>query len=146
MFKALVVLSLLSANKLAFEKLPEPVKAAVFKAYPDAKVMGAEEEQDEGKLVYEVKFKHGAQVIELSLSADGQVVAEEKVIKLEQTPELVRKALAGALPAGAKIERVEQVTEAGKETYEADVRNKDGSRLELVVDSKGAVVTKSEKD
>ena len=146
MFKIIVVLSLLSANKVAFEKLPEAVKAAVLKAYPGAKVISSEEEKEEGKVVYEVKFKHGGQVIELSMTVDGQVVAEEKVVKLEQTPELVRKAIAAALPKGARVERVEQVTEAGKVTYEAAVHNADGSRLELVVDGEGGVVTRNEKD
>ncbi len=146
MIKTLVVLSLLCATKLPFEKLPAPVKAAVFKAYPDAKVLSAEEEREEGKVVYEVKFKHGAQEIELSLSVDGQVLAEEKVVRLEQTPEVVRKAIAGALPAGARVESVEQVTEAGKETWEAAVRKADGSRIELVVDANGSVATRNEKD
>ncbi len=146
MFKLIAVLSLLGANKVPFEKLPEPVRAAVMKAYPDAKVVSAEEEKDEGKVVYEVKFKHGAQVVELSVGVDGAVVSEEKVVKLEETPPFVRKAVAGALPARAKVERVEQVTEAGKESYEVAVRKADGSHIELVIDANGGVVTRTEKD
>ena len=96
----LVLMLALGAAPLTFDRLPEPVKAAVHKALPAATVISVEREQSKDKLVFEVKLKQAGQVIELSLSADGTLVSEERVVKLADAPAYVRKAISEALPAG----------------------------------------------
>ena len=137
----LMLMLMLGAGPLTFEKLPEPVKAAVHKALPTATVISVEREQTKDKLVFEVKLKQAGQVIELSLSADGTVVSEERVVKLADAPGYVRKAVSEALPATAKIEQVEQVTEGGVTTFEVTARKADGKRVELTIQSDGSTRT-----
>lgn len=137
----LVLLLALGAAPLTFDKLPEPVKAAVHKALPGAAVISVEREQSKDKVVFEVKLKQAGQVIELSLTADGTVVSEERVVKLADAPAHVRKAVSEALPATAKIEQVEQVTEGGVTTFEVTARKADGKRVELTIQPDGSTRT-----
>lgn len=139
MFKVMVVFALLAADKPTFEKLPEPVRAAVHKAFGNAKVVSVDEEKEEGKVVYEVKVKHEGNLVELSLHADGTVISEERAMKLEEAPAYVRNAIT---TAGGKVETVEQVTEGGVVTFEAVVRKADKSRVELVIGADGGVQSK----
>ena len=138
----LLLLALLAEKKLTFDQLPLPVKATVQKVLGQSKILSVEEERDEGKIVYEVKAKHEGHVIELALTADGVVVAEEREIKLEEAPAAIRRAVTTSLPTGGKIEGVEQVTEAGVTSFEVAVRKTDGARVELIVQADGGVVIK----
>jgi len=139
MFKVMVVFALLGADKLTFEKLPQPVRAAVQKAFGSAKVVGVDEEKEEGKVVYEVKVKQEGHIVELSVHADGTVVSEERAMKFEEAPSFVRNAITAA---GGTVESVEQVTEGGVVTFEAVVRKADKSRVELVIGADGGVESK----
>lgn len=139
MFKVMMVLSLLAADKLTFQNLPAPVRAAVHKAFAQPKIVSVDEEKEEGHIVYEVKVKQDGHLIELSISPEGTVLSEERVVKLEEAPDFVRRAVTAA---GGKVETVEQVTEGGVVKYEAVVRKTDKSRLELVISADGGVETK----
>ena len=143
MTTSLLLLYVLSAEKkLTFDQLPAPVKATVQKVFAKAKILSVEEEHDEGKLVFEVKAKHEGHVVELALTGDGTVIAEEREIKLEEAPLAIRQAVTKNLPAGGKVEGVEQVTEGGLTFFEVAVRKADGSHVEMVVQADGGVVIK----
>lgn len=139
MFKVMVVFALLGADKLTFEKLPEPVRATVHKAFGNAKVVSVDEEKEEGKVVYEVKVKFEGHLVELSVHADGTVVSEERALKLDEAPAFVRNAVS---TAGGTVETVEQVTEGGVVKFEVVVRKADKSRVELVIGADGGVQSK----
>jgi uncharacterized membrane protein YkoI len=142
MMTCLLLLSLVAEKKISFDQLPAPVKAAVQRAFGKSKILSVEEEREEGKLVYEVKAKHEGHVVELELTGEGTVIAEERQLKLEEAPAAIRQAVTSSLPAGGKVEGVEQVTEAGVVTFEVAVKKADGARVELIIQGDGGVVVK----
>ena len=111
-----------------FESLPEVVRTKVHEKYPQAKVLGAEIETSEGKTVYEVKLSVAGARTELSLSAEGAIVSEERVVAWKNVPVEVQKALAGSAAKDLKVERAEEVTEGGSVTWEITGKRADGTQ------------------
>ena len=56
---------------------------------------------------------------EVAVTADGKVKGEEETVPLDKIPEAARKAIE-ANAKGAKIERVQRITEDGATVYEAE--------------------------
>lgn len=65
-------------EEIAINDLPQKVADAVKKAFPDGKIIEAERETENGKLVYEVEVETGDKVIEVELSEDGKILSQEE--------------------------------------------------------------------
>ncbi|MEA3187612.1 MAG: hypothetical protein QOD99_1442 [Chthoniobacter sp.] len=125
-------------------KIPAAAAQAIQKFSAGAKVTKVSQESDAGKTVYESTLVKGGRVREVSVDAKGNLVSDEKVIQLSEAPEAVRKTIE-MNAAGGKVEKLEQVTEGGKETFEALIISGRGKREEIVMTPRGKVVEREDK-
>lgn len=123
----------------ASPSLPSPVRDAVTKTWPGARIVRVEREAKAGKVAWEVALQDAQRAFEATFDDAGHLLAEEHVVTLDALPPAARDALKAATPKGATLERVEQVTEGGKVGFEAVVKPAKGERVELVVDGDGHV-------
>ena len=129
---------------MKFDAVPEVVRTKVHQKYPQAKVIDAELETDaRGQAVYEVKLTVGTVKTELSFTADGVLISEERVVPWKSVPAAVQKALVSSAAKDLKVERVEEVTEGDVVTWELAGKRADGKRVEVVIDRQGKVEVKA---
>ncbi len=149
---ALLGLSGLSATaapadekKISVEDLPSAVLKAAKKAYPEAKIVGAARETEDGETIYEVEMKLDGKSIDLDIDDQGEIEAVEKEIEVEDLPKAVIKAAAKKFPKG-KIEKVEEVTdEDDVVVYELTIAAK-GKSTEVVMSPNGKVLEGDDED
>jgi len=130
-------------RNVTIEQIPAPAAEAIKKLTGGEPLAGLSEESEKGKTVYEAKFKKEGHVREVSVDANGKLVSDEQTIDASAAPEAVRQAIEKEAP-GAKLEKMEKVTEDGTETFEALVA-KGGKRAELVFSAEGKLIKREEK-
>jgi hypothetical protein len=118
------VSSALSDEKaIEVEDLPGAVRAAVEARFPEARPRKAAQEEEDGRLVYEVSLKDGDAEIEVAVSAKGKILEVEKTIAAEKLPRAVAAAIQARHPR-ARIAKAEEVVaygegdDEGKKSYE----------------------------
>jgi hypothetical protein len=106
-------------EKVALDKVPAPVLAAVKKRFPNGDMKGAKKEIENGKTVYEITLKDKGLSVDVSSTPEGALLTIEREIALKDVPEVVRKAFAAKSP-NAKLEMIEEVikVEGEKETLQ----------------------------
>lgn len=95
-----VLLSLLGTStaatadekKIEVSELPKAVVKAAKKAFPEAKIVGAAKETEDGETIYEVMMKLGGKSIDLAIDDEGEIEEIEKEIEVEDLPGAVIKA------------------------------------------------------
>ena len=135
----LIALSLVvGAPALARAACPDPVKAAVDKAYPSSKIASCRHETEDGREQFEVKLTRTDGVaMELDVSPAGAILQTEEKVALSSVPDAVRKAFAAAHPK-AKASRAEKETHAdGGVFYELAFTGADGKRHESTFSADG---------
>jgi uncharacterized membrane protein YkoI len=132
-------------EKVPLDKVPKAVIDAVKAKFKDAELVGAEKENENGKVIYEINLKVKGQTIEVSVTPDGKIVSIEKTITIKDLPKAVAEALDSKYPK-ATIKIVEEVTEGGKTNYEVLLVTADKKTLEVVFDPTGKVVKEETKD
>jgi uncharacterized membrane protein YkoI len=145
---ALVVAGLARADeeKVELAKLPKAVTDAVKAKFPDAKLVSAEKEKEDGKTVYEVAIKNKEQNIEVTLTPDGKIVSIEKEIAAKDLPKAVAEALEKKYPK-ATIKKVEEIIKDDKLVkYEALIVTADKKKLEVCFDPSGKFLEEEKKD
>src|SRR4051794_19102531 len=73
-------------EKVALDKLPKAVVAAVKKKFPGAKLVSAEKEKKDKQILFEVRIKDGEQNVEVTLTPEGKIVEIEKEITTQNLP------------------------------------------------------------
>ena len=136
-------------EKVALDKLPEPVVAAVKKRFPHGEMTGASKETEDGKTVYEVSVKDGGTKLDVTVSADGKIAGIEKGIAAKDLPQAVTEALAKKYPHATHktVEEVIKVAD-GKETteyYEVLLVTADKKTVEVEVKADGTIKKTEEK-
>ncbi len=102
-------------KKVQEAEVPKPVLEAVAHKYPRARRVGYEKEIEKGRTTFEVKVVDGSRRIDVDLSIDGKILAEEEVITMGDTPDAVRRALATSEKYGKwTVRRVERVVKDEK--------------------------------
>jgi uncharacterized membrane protein YkoI len=138
-----VTVSVSAAEKrLEKSQVPKAALAAVAAKYPKARMTGFSEEDEGGKRVYEVKLQWGGERAEVTVSSEGKILAEERVISMREVPDAVKKTLSTGSYAKAKVSRIERVTDGAKPdapTYELQVEQ-GGRRHELVFAHTGELI------
>jgi uncharacterized membrane protein YkoI len=135
-------------EKVPLDKVPKAVLEAVKAKFPDAKVLGAEIEKEDGKTVYEIAIKIKDQKIEVTFTPEGQLVSMEKQITAKDLPKAVTEALEAKYPK-ATYKMIEEVIEFkdGKEqpgVYEVLLVTAEKKKVEVVLAADGKI-TKEEK-
>jgi hypothetical protein len=112
-FSVLVVVGGLGlAHEQAIKKseVPAPVLDAVARKYPHARLSGFSREAEQSKVTFEVQVVEGTRHIDIDVSPEGKILAEEETIPRADLPAAVRKALAeSARYRGWTVQRVERV-------------------------------------
>jgi uncharacterized membrane protein YkoI len=144
----LVLLALVAVadeEKVPVDKLPKKVVDAVKAKYPDAELVKASKEKEDGKVLYEVNVKNKGQKIDVTFTEDGKFVSEEKEIAAKDLPKEVSAALEGKYPK-AEIKRAEDVTEGEKKYFEILLVTADKKTMEVQIDAKGKILKEEKKE
>src|SRR6266568_8642865 len=94
-------------EKVPLDKVPKEVMDAVKKKFPDAKIVGAEKEVENGTTSFEVAIKNKDQNIDVILTPEGKITAVEAEIPAKDLPKEVTTALDKKYPK-AEIKKVEE--------------------------------------
>jgi uncharacterized membrane protein YkoI len=130
-------------EKVALDKVPKAVLKTVKAKFKGAEVVGAQTEKDGDKIVYEINLKMKGKAIDVSLTPDGKIVSVEKTIAAKDLPRPVAEAVNSKYPK-SKLERVEEITEGDKKSYEVLIVTAEKKKVEVVLDRDGKIV-KEEK-
>ncbi len=87
--------------------------AAVKAALPEASMTGASREHKIGVTLYEVHMTQGHRELDVTVSAEGQIIEVETTVELSDVPEPARGAIAAATK-DATIDKLERVEHRGK--------------------------------
>jgi uncharacterized membrane protein YkoI len=132
-------------EKVPLDKLPRAVVDAVKAKFPDAELVSAEKENEDGKTVYEVNIKFKGSTIEVTVTPEGKITSIEKEIAVKDLPKAVQEALDAKYPR-ATIKKTEEVTKGDKVSYEVLLVTADKKKLEVVFDPAGKVIEEEKKD
>ncbi len=136
-------------EKVPLDKLPKVVVEAVKKKFPNAELVEASKENEDGKTVYEVAIKDDGKKIDVTLTAEGTILGMEKQIASKDLPKAVTETLESKY-AKATIKVVEEVIKIkdGKENleyYEILLVTVEKKTIEVVVNADGTIKKTEEK-
>lgn len=148
-FEFIGMVALADEEKVPLDKLPKAVSEAVKKRFPDAKMLSAEKETDNGKTVYEVAVKDKGQNIEVTLTPEGDITEIEKQIEAKDLPKAAAEALEKKYPK-ATYKMIEEVIKVkdGKENleyYEVLLVTVEKKKLEVSVTAEGKLTKEEDK-
>ena len=98
-------------------KLPEAVMAALHKRFPGVQLLEAARTVEANATEYDVKHKFSGQIIDATLSPDGQIIETEHMIASAELPRAVLDWVRQNYP-DAEIDEAAIVTEDGFQSYE----------------------------
>jgi hypothetical protein len=138
-----------AGEKVAPDKLPNPVTEAVAKRFPKAEVKGASKDGTGDKTVYEVTLKESGKNIDVSLTPAGGITQIEQELAFKDLPKPVAATFEKKYPKATYtiIEAVIAVKD-GKEVveyYEAVVVTADKKTFEAEVLADGTFKEEKEK-
>ena len=125
-------------QEIKASELPAAVQQAFTKAFPNARILGASRETEDGVTYFEIESKDGRQRRDLLFKADGTVVEMEELIRPKDLPEAVVKSVRTAYE-DCDIERAEKITRNGVVQYEIKAET-DEQDMEILVDADGSIV------
>lgn len=115
---------------------PAPVQQTVKTETANATFVGLTKEKENGKTVYEIETKSNGLSRDLTVAADGSVISVEQEVALDSIPQPAQDTIRKKA-AGAKIAKVEKVTEGSKTFYEAVIAGKlKKSEVKVLADGK----------
>lgn len=128
LLSTMLIVSASNAQKVPEKKVPQPVRAALQKQYPEAKNVTWEKEDGN----YEAGFEKEETEYSVLISGSGSIVEIEIEIDVEALPAKAKEYISQKY-YGAKIKEVAKITDSkGGITYEAEVKGKD-----LIFDNNG---------
>jgi uncharacterized membrane protein YkoI len=65
-------------EEVAIADLPQAVVDAIKKDYPNAELLAAEKETENGETLYDVEFKNDGKTLEAEVTPDGKIVEVEE--------------------------------------------------------------------
>jgi uncharacterized membrane protein YkoI len=145
----LVVGARADEEKVPLDKVPKAVLDAVKARFPNAKLIQAEKETENGKTVYEIGIKDKDQKIDVTVTPDGKIAEIEKTIATTALPATVSAALEKKYPKATlqKAEEIIKVT-GGKEKlayYEVVLVTAQKKKLEVEVAPDGKIAKEEDK-
>ena len=145
----IVAVSVGDEEKIPLAKLPDKVTAAVKAKFPDAELLGASTEKENGELVYEVSLKYKGHHYDVTLKPDGTITDIEKTIAAKDLPKAVAKALEDKYPK-ATYKIVEEIFKVEKKEeklayYEVLLVTAEKQALEVQVTAEGKIINEEKK-
>ena len=119
-------------KEVSLSQVPPAVKAAIEEQATGGKILEIEQDMEDGQMIYEAIILKNSKKMEFEFSSTGQLITDEESedeegeesgseqeIRLNDAPAAVQAAIKKA--AGSNpILKIEQETEEGVSTYEAD--------------------------
>jgi glycerophosphoryl diester phosphodiesterase family protein len=131
-------------------QVPGPAIARIAAKYPNAKLIGFARETDDGETSFEISLEDARGRLDVSVSPDGRILEEERLMQPSELPAEVKNGLAHSEYAKWTVDRAERVVvREGKSPPSYEVRIVDGdTRVEAVLDETGAItkVEPAERD
>jgi hypothetical protein len=126
-------------QKVSSRDVPEPVRTALAKTYPNAKVSNWDKEIFEGKVVYEAEgVTDGKITRNIMYSPEGKVVQAEETVPVTDLPASITGTVSKQYPKAA-IQSAEKRMHG--ETVEYVLRLKGAAVKKVVVDSDAKIVS-----
>jgi len=126
-------------QKVSSRDVPEAVRTALAKTYPNAKVSNWDKEIFEGKVVYEAEgVTDGKTNRNVMYSPDGKVVQIEETVPVTDLPASITGPVGKQYPKAA-IQSAEKKVRG--ETVEYVLRLKGAAVKKVVVDSEGKITS-----
>jgi hypothetical protein len=151
---SLVVLAVMGSvamadeEKVPLDKLPQKVTDAIKAKFPNAKLVAAEKEKEDGNVVYDVDITNGEDKLEVAVKEDGTITGYEKAIKVKDLPEAVTKALEDKYQKHTckAVEEVYKVKDGNDEfdCYEIVIETAAKKKFELLVEKDGKIRKETE--
>jgi len=123
-------------EKVKLEDCPAAVQQAIKDNTKDATLLGVAKDQENGKVEYEAETKVNGHGKDITFDEAGKLVAVEEEVSIDSIPAGAKTAIEKQA-AGAKIRRVEKITEGEKIVYEAAL-TKNGKKSEVTVAADGS--------
>lgn len=119
---------------------PSPVKEAIRNTHAGSIVTSCKEENENGKIQYEVKLKTAqGRSLEMDIAPDGSVLLTEEEIAVAVVPPAVSQAFATRYPDARPTRAEKQTMPDNTVTYEISFKAK-GKKSESTFDEKGSFV------
>jgi uncharacterized membrane protein YkoI len=139
----------ITASSPSLEKLPASVQKTVEQQRAGRSVADIDEENWDGKSVYEVEFKEQGRNSRIYIASDGSLLGEKegktslfKGMPLSETPKPVQDKVKEVV-GESHVARITQKTQDGQILYKVDVQQK-GQDRRLVIAQDGTLVRDSE--
>jgi uncharacterized membrane protein YkoI len=134
-------------KKLQKADVPKVVLDAVTKKYPTAKLNGFEQEMADGKMIYEIAIDAGKGKMDVEVSPEGKIVAEESVLPPTELPASVKASIAGSKYKSWKMKGAELVikNEQNDEPLYEVVFTQKKAKFEVVFDRTGKITEEEAK-
>jgi len=127
-------------KKIRLDQVPEGARKTILRKAEGAEIEEVEVETEEGRTVYEAEWEIEGREVEVTVTAEGEVVAWEKEVSLKEVPKAVRRTIRKQA-AGAKAREieVEVETKGDRTVYEAEWKQ-DGKEVEIKVAPDGKLL------
>jgi hypothetical protein len=133
-------------EKVPLDKVPKEVMETVKKKFPDAKLIGASTEKEDGKTVYEIELKVKDVHYDVTLSTEGKILLIEKEVAFKDLPKAVAEAFEKKYPK-ATYKVVEEISKDDKIVkYEATLVTGDKKTVEASFDPDGKFLAEEKKE
>lgn len=126
-------------EKVSLDKVPKAALEAVKAKFKGAELVGAVSAKEGKKVVYEITLTHREQKIEVSVTPEGKIVSIEKTLAAKDLPRPVAEAVHSKYPK-SKYEKVEEISEGDKKSYEVVLVTAAEKRIEMVLDGDGKIL------
>jgi uncharacterized membrane protein YkoI len=119
-------------REIDLDELPAAVLEALEAAYPGARILEAEMEEEDGETEYDVSAMHEGRTLEVGLTSSGEVIEVSQVLEEEDLPQQVIEWIEANF-AGAELLEIELVSEDGFTSYELQIAPSGEAALEATI-------------
>ena len=141
----LVAVAWADEEKVAIDKLPAKVKDAVTGKFPDAKLISASKEPEDGKVLFEVTIENKSKTVQVTVTEDGNIVEVESEMDAKDLPKTVTESLDKKY-GKLKFLKAEDVVKGEKTYFEVLIEHADGKKkTEVQIDKDGKILNEEDK-
>jgi uncharacterized membrane protein YkoI len=133
---ALMAGAMLAESTLKLGDLPAAAQTTIKEQTKNATITNISKETEKGKTLYEVESTVNGKSRDLMVDPAGKLISVEEETTLESIPAAAREAIQKKV-AGAKIKKVEILTQGSAVSYEAAYTGKNGKTVEVGVNADG---------
>jgi len=128
-----------SGQQRPLSAVSEPARAVIEKLTAGGKIKRIEEEQTDGKVIYDVEATVDDKDVEYDVASDGTVLTAEESVPYASLPTAVQAAANKYFGSATGLKASREV-EGAKTFYEVEGKGKDGTAVALKLTDTGRIV------